>query len=255
MMFQTGDGETAVIAGALSGVILVLLVVVTVITVLILIMKKRNYKTTCEAHDNFSFAPQAKNLEPREKSEEKQTVRNNAYETRNLEHPNNDPETGQAISPLYTCVEKKKKIKKEDIQEDDLSYPPSCDALYTAVQKKPKRDVKDKVRDEPESHSKKKRQVPVSDDQRDDDIECYPEHVYSAVQKKKKQVPVSDDQRDDDIECYPEHVYSAVQKKKNKPNKKTNPLDEMHSVEMVSSDMPAHDLKDMYAVVHKKSKD
>ena len=221
--------------------------VVTVITVLILILKKRNYKTTCEAHDNFSSPPQTNNPEPRKKSEEKQTVRNNAYETRNLEHPNNDPETGQAISPLYTCVEKKKKIKKEDNQEDDVSYPPSCDALYTAVQKKPKRDVKDKVQDEPESHSKKKRQVPVSHD--------YPEHVYSAVQKKKKQVPVSDDQRDDDIECYPEHVYSAVQKKKNKPNKETTPLDEMYSVEMESSDTPAHDLKDMYAVIHKKSKD
>ena len=235
------------------------------IIILILIMKKRNYKTTCEAHDNVSSSPQMNNLEPRERSEKKQTVRNNAYETRNLEHPNNDPETGQAISPLYACVEKKKRIKKEDNQEDDVSYPSSCDVLYTAVQKKPKRDGKDKVQDEPESHSigyedmytavqKKKRQVPVSDDQHDDDIECYPEHVYSAVQKKKRQVPVSDNQYDDELECYPEHVYSLVQKKKNKPNKETTPLDEMYSVERESSDTPAHDLKDMYAV-HKKSKD
>ena len=231
------------------------------IIVLILILKKRNYKTTCEAHDNVFSPPQMNNLEPRESSEETQTVRNN--ETRNLEHPNNDPETGQAISPLYACVQKKKKIKKEENQEDDVSYPPSCDALYTAVQKKPKRDVKDKVQDEPESHSigyedmctavqKKKKQAPVSDDQHDDDIECYPEHVYSAVQKKKKQAPVSDDQQDDDIECYPEHVYSAIQKKKNKSNKETTTLDEMYSVERESSDTPAHDLKNMYAVVHKK---
>ena len=102
---------------------------------------------------------------------------------------------------------------------------------------------------------KKKKKVPVSDDQQDDEIDCYPEHVYSAVQKKKRQVPVSDDQQDDDIECYPEHVYSAVQKKKKKPNKETTPLAEMYSVERESSDTPAHDLKDMYAVVHKKSKD
>ena len=239
------------------------------IIILILIMKKRNYKTTCEAqsmYDNVSSPPQTNNLEPRESREETQTVRNNAYETRHLEHPNSDPETGQAISPLYACVEKKKRIKQEDIQEDDVSYPPSYDALYTTVQNKPKRDGKDEVQDEPECHSigyedvytavqKKKKQALVSDDQHDDDIECYPEHVYSAVQKKKKQAPVSDDQQDDDIECYPEHVYSAVQKKKNKPNKETTPLDEMYSVERETSDTPAYDLKDMYAVVHKKSKD
>ena len=163
--------------------------------------------------------------------EMKETVKNKSYQTtisalqnesvNTPEYPNNDPETGQSTSPLYDCV-RKKQVTNEDNQEDE-SAPPSYDPLYAAVQNQPGNAD---LQDEPERHS-----------------HGY-EDLYTAVQKKTKQAPVSDEQEEDEIECYPEHVYSAVKKKK----KPTTPPDELDP-ELEASVTSALDFKDMYTFI------
>ena len=163
--------------------------------------------------------------------EMKETVKNKSYQTtisalqnqtvNTPEYPNNDPETGQSTSPLYDCV-RKKQVTNEDNQEDE-SATPSYDPLYAAVQNQPRNAD---LQDEPERHS-----------------HGY-EDLYTAVQKKTKQAPVSDEQEEDEIECYPEHVYSAVKKKK----KTIIPPDELDP-ELEASVTSALDFKDMYTFI------
>ena len=235
---------------------MVIIIVAVALAVIIVLMKRRNLKNNVKTANMDKSSPPAITTQDHNCStiKMKETVKNKSYETtisalqnqsvNTPEYPNNDPETGQSTSPLYTLVQKNE-VTEEDNQEDE-SAPPSYDPLYAAVQGKPKRD---EVQHVPECHlsgyedldtvvQTKKKMVLVSNDQQDDDNEFYPEHIYSAVQKKKKKVQVSDKPQDDETECYPEHVYSSVQKKiKNKPSKKTFPLDELDP----ELESPAHD--------------
>ena len=246
---STDDGAT--VAGAIFTALLVTIIVAVVLAIIIFKLKRRNLKNKPEIANTDKPSPPAIPAQDRNSLdcttvEKKETVKNKAYETTNTkvqnpsddnsESTNNDPETGQCTSPLYAHVQKNTPTKKDN--QEDESNPPSCDPLYAAVLNQPKRGGKNKVQLELMSYSigyedldkvvkKKKKQVQASDNQQGEEIELYPEHMYTAVQKKKKQVQVSDDQQDYEIECYPEHVYSAVQKKKkNKPSKERIPLDE-----------------------------
>ena len=230
------------VVGTTCAVLLVLIFVAVALTItaVFVIKHKRHTQSGTDNIYEDTHSPQAiktQDRNPQDCSTIK-TNENKAYETTNPESIS--AETGQSLSPLYACVKKKKKATKEDNQEDesDVSYPPSCNALYAVVQKKPNQGGNDVNQDDFES------------------LQIGYEDMYTAVQKKKKQAPVSDDQQDDEIECYPEHVYSAVQKKKlkNDPNKETISLSETYPTVSESLDSPSHDLKDMYAVVQKKPK-
>ena len=122
--------------------------------IIIVLMKRRNLKNNMKTVNMDKLSPPAiptqahNSLDCSTRAVEmKETVKNKSYQTtisalqnesvNTPEYPNNDPETGQSTSPLYTLVQKNE-ITEEDNQEDE-SAPPSYDPLYAAVQDKPKR--------------------------------------------------------------------------------------------------------------------
>ena len=174
------------------------------LAIIIVLMKRRNPKNNLKTDNMDKPSPLEITTQDHNSLdcstytvEMKETVKNKSYQTtisalqnqtvNTPEYTNNDPETGQSTLPLYTLVQKNE-VTEEDNQVDE-SAPPSYDPLYAAVQDKPKRD---EVQDVSECH-----------------LSGY-EDLDTVVQIKKKMVLVSDDQQDDEIEFYPEHIYSAV---------------------------------------------